>query len=111
VEDVEGSLDSAEYKSQHRYIGFLDDVPVATSAMVADSGVAGIYGLATLPEARRKGIGEVMTVMPLIEAREMGYRVGTIQASSMGYPLYARIGYKDFGTFGMHLQSSNRKEE
>jgi ribosomal protein S18 acetylase RimI-like enzyme len=102
---LEATLTDSQYKTQHRYIGFLDGAPVATSAMVLDSGVAGIYAVATIPEARRKGIGEIMTVMPLLEARQIGYRVGILQASSMGYPIYKRIGFKDVCKFNIYLQS------
>jgi ribosomal protein S18 acetylase RimI-like enzyme len=102
---LEATLTDSQYRSQHRYIGFLDGAPVATSAMVLDSGVAGIYAVATIPEARRKGIGEIMTVMPLLEARQIGYRVGILQASSMGYPLYKRIGFRDVCKFNVYLQS------
>lgn len=102
---LEASLTDPQYKAQHRYIGFLDGTPVATSAMVLDSGVAGIYAVATIPQARRQGIGEFMTVMPLLEARQCGYRVSILQASSMGYPIYKRIGFKDVCKFNIYVQS------
>ena len=93
LEKLEATLTHTQYMAQKRYIGFLGEKPVATSALVLDSGVAGIYAVATIPEARRKGIGEFMTVVPLLEAEQMGYRVGILQASSMGYPIYKRIGF------------------
>jgi len=102
---LEAALSDPQYKAQHRYIGFLAGIPVATSAMVLDSGVAGIYAVATIPQARRKGIGEIMTLIPLLEARQMGYRVGILQASSMGYPIYKRIGFHDVCNFQLYLQS------
>ena len=102
---VEAKLIDPQYKAQHRYIGFFDGAPVATSAMVLDSGVAGIYAVATIPEARHQGIGEVMTVMPLLEARQKGYRVAVLQASSMGYPIYKKIGFKDVCKYKIYLQS------
>jgi hypothetical protein len=39
-----------------------------------------------LAEARRKGIGETMPVMPLLKVWQIGYRVGSLRASSTGYP-------------------------
>ena len=35
-----------------RYVGYLDGVPVAVSGMVTHAGVAGIFAVATLPQAR-----------------------------------------------------------
>ena len=102
---VEATLTDSQYKAQHRYIGLLNGTPVATSALVLDSGVAGIYAVATIPEARRKGTGGIMTVIPLLEAKQIGYRVGILQASSMGYSLYKRIGFKDVCKYRLYLQS------
>jgi ribosomal protein S18 acetylase RimI-like enzyme len=102
---LEASLSDPVYRAQPRYIGFLDGAPVATSAMVLESGVAGIYAVATIPEARRKGIGETMTLVPLLEARQNGYQVGILQASPMGYPIYKRLGFKDICKFDIYLQS------
>jgi len=86
------------------YLGTLDGVPVASSTMVLHSGVAGIYAVATLPEARRRGIGAAMTYLPLLEARALGYRVGTLQASEMGYPIYRRMGFQDVCKFSLYLR-------
>ena len=102
---LEATLIDSQYKAQKRYIGFFDEDPVATSALVLDSGVAGIYAVATIPEARRKGIGQLMTVTPLLEARQMGYRVGILQASAMGYPIYERIGFQEVCVFQIYLQT------
>jgi predicted GNAT family acetyltransferase len=78
-----------------RYLGILNGEPVAASALHLDVGVAGIYAVATIPHARGQGIGAAVTLQALLDARVMGYRVGVLQASSMGYPVYKRMGFKD----------------
>jgi ribosomal protein S18 acetylase RimI-like enzyme len=105
VARLEATLADPEYKAQHRYVGFLNGTPVATSALVVDSGIAGIYAVATIPEARCQGIGRMMTVMPLLEARQLGYRVGVLQASPMGFPIYEAIGFQDVCRYRLYLQS------
>ena len=102
---LEAGLTDPHYLAQHRYVGYLEGTPVATSALVLEAGIAGIYAVATLPEARGKGIGTVMTALPLLEARRLGYRVGILQASAMGYPIYRKMGFRDVCKYDLYFQA------
>jgi GNAT superfamily N-acetyltransferase len=101
--ELELSIGLPPDRPRYRYLGFKDGVPVATSAMVLHAGVAGIFAVATLPEARRQGSGTALTLVPLLDAREMGYRVGTLQASQMGFPVYRRLGFQQVCKFGTYV--------
>ena len=86
-----------ELKWQH-FIGWLDDEPVAVSSLLLHAGVAGVYGVATIPEARRQGVGAAMTLAALREARGRGYNVGVLSPSEMGLGMYRQLGFREYCT-------------
>ena len=79
------------------YLALLDGQPVATSQVLLAAGVAGIYQVTCLPDARGRGIGTAVTLAALLEARRRGYAAAILQASDLGYPVYRRLGFRDYG--------------
>lgn len=87
------------------YMGWLDGKPVATSQMVLANGVAGMYNIGTIPEARRHGIGLEMTLLPLLFARSQGYEIGVLTASGMGVGVYHSLGFREICEINLYRWS------
>ena len=77
------------------YTGYLYGKAVASCLLFKGAGVAGLYAVGTLPEARGRGIGTAITLKPLQDARAQGYQVGVLFASRMGHPVYRRLGFQE----------------
>ncbi len=77
------------------YVGYLHEKPVATSIIFNGAGVVGVYSVGTLPEVRLRGIGSVITLQPMLEARQEGYFYAVLFSSRMGYPVYKRLGFRE----------------
>ena len=80
-------------------VASLDGTPVSSAMAVTVGDVAGVYSVATLPEARGKGLGMAITLAVLHDARDRGARHGVLESSDMGFPIYTRMGFRHVGDF------------
>jgi GNAT superfamily N-acetyltransferase len=64
-------------------------------------GDCAIWWVATLPEARGRGLAARLLHVALGEARERGVETSTLQATKQGRPVYERLGYRDIGELQM----------
>jgi GNAT superfamily N-acetyltransferase len=64
-------------------------------------GDAGVFFVATLPEARGRGLAGGLLAAAMVEARGRGCDISTLQATKLGERVYARLGYQRFGAIQM----------
>ena len=74
------------------YLCRLEGAPVAGVCVVDDDGLAGISGMATLPDLQGQGIGSVL-LAHIIGTHRVGARALYLTASEAGQPLYRRHGF------------------
>jgi ribosomal protein S18 acetylase RimI-like enzyme len=78
---------------------------VATASLFIDGDIAGIYNVATLPSARRRGIGSAVTGAALSEAVRRGCRLAVLHSSQQGKGLYHRLGFTTVCYFHEYLKA------
>jgi ribosomal protein S18 acetylase RimI-like enzyme len=95
-EVFEGYTDHAGLWAENvaAFIAYLDDEPVSIAMTIVSHGVAGIYWVGSLEQARGKGLGRAVTVAATNAGFELGGEVASLQASPMGKPIYEAIGYE-----------------
>lgn len=92
---LESALGFGPERPYRRYLGRLNGLPVATSALFLGAGVAGLYGVASLPHMRGRSFGSALSLAALREARAMGYRTAVLESSPLGYSVYHRLGFRE----------------
>ncbi len=80
----------------HHYIAWLDDQPVGVTAIMLHNGVAGIYGVATAPEFRQRGIGTALTIHAVRSAQQFGYPIITLSSTAMSAAIYQHLGFQNY---------------
>jgi ribosomal protein S18 acetylase RimI-like enzyme len=77
------------------YVGYRDEEPVATTAIVGGGGAMGVYNVATLPPHQRRGFGEAVMRYALADARRRsGIERAVLQSTPAGLSLYRRMGFR-----------------
>jgi GNAT superfamily N-acetyltransferase len=77
------------------YTGYEDGRPAVAGMSVRTGRTIGIYNIATIPSARRRGHGATMTRRILADALATGCDVAILQSSDMGRPVYEALGFRE----------------
>ena len=89
------------------FVAYSDAEPVACAMTLLSHRVAGVFYVATVGHARRRGLGDALTRLAARRGFEMGADVAWLGASEMGAQLYRRIGFEPLGSTLVELESPN----
>jgi GNAT superfamily N-acetyltransferase len=81
------------------YLGSAAGAPVSSGMSIVADGVAGVYFIGTVPEARGRGYGEAITARIHADATAAGCRAAILQSSPSGLHVYERLGYRAAFTY------------
>jgi ribosomal protein S18 acetylase RimI-like enzyme len=85
------------------YVGYVDEEPVSTAAVVMGGGAMGVYNVATAPGHRRRGYGEAVMRHALADSESRhGIARVLLQSTPAGYKLYRRMGFKTVTKVGVY---------
>jgi GNAT superfamily N-acetyltransferase len=90
-----------EQPSLRTYFGSVNGETVGCAGAFAHESDCEIVYVAVLPEGRGRGISGRLMARALEDARDQGLETTTLQATKLGYPVYVKLGYTDYGTLQM----------
>ncbi len=83
------------------YLGSIDGETVGCAGAFTHGGDCEIIFVAVLPEGRGGGISGRLMARAMADAMEEGLETTTLQATKLGYPVYEKLGYADYGELQM----------
>ena len=73
--------------------------PISKAGLYLAAGSAGIYAVATRPEARRLGLAGILTLKALKKARKFGKDLAVLHSTPMAESLYQSLGFETIAEF------------
>jgi GNAT superfamily N-acetyltransferase len=106
--DFERAFSRVPPEPAYLYLARADGMPACTLLTYEEDGECGVYLVATLPEARGRGLASGLMSHALRHARARGCTTSSLQATVRGRPLYQRLGYRDLGP--VHMWERRRQD-
>jgi GNAT superfamily N-acetyltransferase len=87
---------------------YADGQPVACAQAMLSHGIAGVFWVGTVEAARGRGLGEAVARWVTNWAFDHGAAAQSLEASTMGEPIYARMGYETLYRYTSWFRSAER---
>ncbi|HEY1352874.1 MAG TPA: GNAT family N-acetyltransferase [Ktedonobacteraceae bacterium] len=78
------------------FVGWLQGQAVTSTSLLFYAGVAGLYGVATIPVHRRQGLARAMVLHASDIARQAGYQIVVLSPTEMSERIYRRLGFRPY---------------
>ena len=85
------------------YIALLDGESVGCASTDLHEGAVGVFGVATLPRARRRGIGTAITAFALDDLRR-GADLAWLHPTEMGRSMYEAMGFRSVSEWAVFVR-------
>jgi GNAT superfamily N-acetyltransferase len=92
-----GLLAGVDPAAFHVLVARLDGTGAATAMAFDHADDCGLYNIATLEPARRRGLGAGLAATHLHRARARGRRTATLQSTEVARGVYSSVGFRDLG--------------
>ena len=89
-------------------VAYDGDQAVATAQAMLSHGIAGVFWVGTSEAARGRGLGEAVCRWVTNWAFDQGAAAQSLEASTMGEPVYARMGYEELHRYTSWFRSDER---
>lgn len=94
-----------EDPSQRVYAARADGRLVSVGESTTIDGVIGVFGIATVPAYRRRGIGAAVTAL-LLADRTGEADLAVLDASDLGFGVYERLGFRTMSTWEVWVREA-----
>jgi GNAT superfamily N-acetyltransferase len=101
--ELEAGLGLGEALPWQRYVGWWRGEPVTACSLVSGAGVAGLYQVATLPQARGHGLARAICLTALREARQRGHQTAVLHSTPMAVQVYSQLGFQPVANLDLYL--------
>jgi GNAT superfamily N-acetyltransferase len=96
---------SALQRPNVRYwVGYADGLPAACSHVLVIDHIASINIIGTLEAYRGRGFGAAITQAAVNGGADAGCKIAVLQASELGQPVYARMGFRTVTSYKTYLR-------
>jgi GNAT superfamily N-acetyltransferase len=85
------------------YVGSWEDEPVSAGMALYHGDTISVHQIATLQEARGKGMAKALINVLLKEGKERGAKKAVLASSDIGKPLYLTLGFSEYELFDVWI--------
>ena len=78
----------------HTVVAYDDNRPVAAAQTLLSHGIAGVFFVGVIPDARGRGLADLVTRAATNRGFSAGAEILSLQATAMGEPVYRKMGWE-----------------